>query len=1063
MPMKGNLTVYKASAGSGKTFTLTAEYIAMLLGCEAPSHRHILAVTFTNKATAEMKERIIDELCAMASSAGRSPSGFMRKVMELLPGIDAAELCRRAHTALRAILHDYDNFRVQTIDAFFQSLLGALAHDLGLSAGLKVDINDREVINGAVERLLTALAARPQVRRWVLDYVRERIDDNRRWDVSKEINALAYNLTDETFMRNEETLLPVLGSESALREYKRELTRLSADITAKMKEAAATLDSIVRDSGGGYADFSYGSSLESYVAAVMNNPPGEAPKANVVKKMAAAENWLRAADRKRPPLMERAEQLRGLLLALEDIRSAGATTVNSCRLCLQHLNPLRLLGEIRREVQDINAENNRFMLAATPLLFNRLVGRDDASFVFERAGTQFRHVMIDEFQDTSNLQWSNFRNLLVENMAQGNSCLLVGDVKQSIYRWRGGDWRILESIGSDLRQGPVDIRTLDHNFRSSRCIVEFNNALFPRVAELLDGIAGTERIRAIYADTVQQCCGKEGGEVRVYLADALCPAAAGDDMTDTPDGETVAAPALADEIYRLHEDGVAYGDMAILVRRKREGVAILDFFAEEFPDIPVVSDEAFLLSGSPAVEMMVHALRYMQDPTDTISLAYVAKIRCQQAGDKVTDWEKVTRHGVASLPEKLAEEREKLLAMPLYELCEALVRLLEVDKLENAAPYVLCFLDAVLEFIDNGGTELSQLLVYWDETLCQRAIPAGELAGIRILTIHKSKGLAFHTVFVPYCDWTVERDRNDDILWCNPSAQPYNQLPLVPVSVNSTMRQSVFAGQYEEEHLSRRIENLNMMYVAFTRARRNLLVWGVPGKTGGLKSMADLLAQCDACALADEASDAAVPAPDEPEKPSEIVSEAVALRSYESRVAFRQSNDAQQFIGNENEASDASERRQEQYIDNGKLFHHLFSMIATKDDLDDAIAALQFRGLLPEKADAGKIRAWILRRLEAPGPASWFDGTWKLFNEQDILSRRSDGTLAVHRPDRVMTRGDETVVVDFKFGKCHERYVTQVRDYCALLRDMGHANVRGYLWFVYTGEIKEVSLNDLFQ
>lgn len=1062
MSMKGNLTVYKASAGSGKTFTLTAEYIALLLGGASPMHRHILAVTFTNKATAEMKERIIDELCAMAGTDGVAPSGFMLKVMELLPAVTAEELGRRARVALRAILHDYDNFRVQTIDAFFQSLLSALSHDLGLSAGLKVDINDREVINGAVERLLTALGSRPQVRRWVLDYVRERIDDNRRWDVSKEVVKLAYNLTDETFMRNEEALLPVLESEPELRGYRRELFKLSSGIEETMQAAASTLDNAVRNTFGGYEAFSYGSSLDAYVTAILLRPPGEAPKANVTKKLQAAENWLRAADRKRPHLLEQAEQLRELLQALENIRSAGAMTVNSCHLCLQHLNPLRLLGEIRREVQDINAENNRLMLAATPLLFSRLVGRDDASFVFERAGTQFRHVMIDEFQDTSNLQWSNFRNLLVENMAQGNSCLLVGDVKQSIYRWRGGDWRILESIGCDWRKGEVDIRNLNRNFRSSRCIVEFNNALFPRAAALLDGVAGSQRIAAIYADTVQQCCGREGGEVRVYLTDAL-RGAAGCGGADAPADDAPPAPSLAEVIDRLHATGVRYADMAILVRRKKEGVAILDFFAKEHPHIPVVSDEAFLLSGSPAVEMLVHALRYLQDPTDTISRTYVAKARYCLAHGEELDWGEVSGAESESLPSVLQEERERLLGMPLYELCETLARLLEVDRFGNAAPYVLCFLDAVLDFIDNGGAELAQLLDYWDNTLCERSIPSGELDGIRILTVHKSKGLAFHTVFVPYCDWQVERDRNDDILWCNPSQAPYNKLPLVPVSVNSMMSQSVFAPQYEEEHLNRRIENLNMMYVAFTRARCNLFVWGVAGKTGGLKSMADLLKACDACALAEEMSANAGTASEEEPSPSVVAVEPLQFCFHESKAVFRQSNDAQKFIGNEDGEDATTDSLREQYIDRGKLLHHLFSMLETKNDLDAAISMLEFQGVLPEEIDVEKMRAWILRRLEAHGPASWFDGSWKLFNERDILSRNSDGTLAVHRPDRVMVRGRETVVVDFKFGRRRDRYVGQVRDYCNLLRNMGHTNVRGYLWFVYTGEIEEVSMNNLFQ
>ena len=1054
--MKGNLTVYKASAGSGKTFTLTAEYIALLLGDENPAHRHILAVTFTNKATAEMKERIISELCAMKNTVKTSSSAFTQAVQERLPGLSITELRKRAATALYNILHDYDNFRVETIDAFFQSLLGTLAHDLGLSAGLKVDINDKEVINTAVDNLLAALEERPKVRMWVLDYIRQRIDDNKRWDISREVKGLAYNLTKEAFMKCEDKLIPILNSEKELRDYRQKLKELSDDIASHLSKAAETLDGAIRNIAGEYNTFSYGSSLEKYIRYICQNPPGESPKSNIEKKMADSANWLRAADRKRTDLMTQAEHLRNLLIILEDIRRKGAVTMNSCQLSLRHLNPLRLLAEIRREVQAINAENNRFMLAATPLLFNCLVGKDDASFVFEKVGTQFRHVMIDEFQDTSNLQWSNFKNLMIENISQGNSCLLVGDVKQSIYRWRGGDWHILADIEKESAHNTAEIRHLDTNFRSSRCIVEFNNALFPHAAALLDTIGETRQISEIYADVQQLCCGKEGGEVRVYLNNALNKDTEISATNISDERNSQETKTLAEEIERLHEKGVAYKEMTILVRKNKEGVNLLRLFTKEFPHIPLISDEAFLLTSSPAVEILIHALRYLADDSDSISLAYTASTYCNKIENKQLSWNDICLQAKVLIPQKIAGNREHLRSLPLYELCETLVQELKLSQLHGAAPYVFCFMDAVLDFIDNGGTSIEQLLSYWEETLYKKAIPSGEVDGIRVLTIHKSKGLAFHTVFIPHCDWILEKDRPDDLLWCHPDTAPYKTLPLVPISAGKTMEASIYAADYKGEHLNRRIENLNMMYVAFTRAKQNLLIWGIPNKKDTVSNMADVLLKSNATSLAEEVTEKTPPAPDCQEKKQETSAEESVLCSFEEQVTFRQSNEAQNFINENAGTTDSTEQLQQQYIDQGKLLHNLFAMIRTKDDISEAIAQLTLKGVIPPETNVSKMESWIEKRLSTPQAAPWFDGSWFIFNERSILSRDTNGVLAVHRPDRVMTRNNETIVVDFKFGKRRDIYVSQVRNYCCLLKQMGHDNVRGYLWFVYSGEIEEV-------
>lgn len=1076
---RGNLTVYKASAGSGKTFTLTAEYIARLLEDEAAGHRHILAVTFTNKATAEMKERILQELWELANGQGNKegkPTGFLKAVTDRLPYTDADTLRRRAAEALHYILHDYDYFRVETIDAFFQSLLSNLAHELGLSAGFKVDINDREVIDKAVDRLMLNLKTRPAVLSWVLGYIRERIDENKRWDITKEVKRLARQLMREVFLLHDEELAEALGSEKRLHGYRNELRRLAAESRRLMEQAAGQLDAEIRGELGGYAGFSRGSSLETYLRRIMEGNP-EPPSATVLKYMDAPENWLRKTDRKRAELMEQAETLRGFLLTVEDLRDRGTFVINSADLSLRLINPLRLLNEINKEIADINHENNRFMLAKTPLLFNRLVGKEDASFVFEKSGIDLRHVMIDEFQDTSALQWSNFRHLFVENMAQGNGCLLVGDVKQGIYRFRNGDWNILAGIRREFDNMNVEVHDLETNFRSAERIVDFNNRFFSRAARTLDELSEDDCVSRLYDDAQQRCCGKPGGHVRVCL---FPKSAKETDDTPKDDEEPVSMlDDLALQIETLHSAGTAYENMAILVRKNFMAADILSHFSEHHKEIPLISDEAFLLSSSPAVQLLVHALRYLADETDSIARAYIADGYSNRISGKGTDWTETIREGDRLLPAAFITEREKLLSLPLYELCERLSVLFGLEKSEEDAPYLFYFFDQVLVFLDDQPSDIRLFLAYWDDTLSGKSIPAGEVAGIRILTIHKSKGLAFHTVLLPFCDWPLEKDRQDDMLWCVPSQAPYNELPLVPVPLVSgkSIRQSIYAKDYEHEHLQRRIENLNLMYVAFTRAKENLYIWAdTKEKILPTPTMGDVIHDCLREELqekngiyiyeygtngpagekaADSNRHKAEKAFENPLK-AKPIPEFLRMEAFEARVRFRQSNGAGDFVS---EPADEAACQQAEYIERGKLLHHLLSAVRTPADIGQAIEDLRMNGIIGPETDTDQLSRFIKKRLSEPVIADWFGGSWKLYNECVILTRGDDGKTRTRRPDRVMVRGTETVVVDFKFGNPRPEHAEQVREYIDLLRRMGHSDVSGYLWYAYTGVLEPVSPN----
>ena len=1053
--MNGNLTVYKASAGSGKTFTLATRCIALLLAAPASSYRHILAVTFTNKATAEMKERILGQLFGLSRGLPSS-ADYLDTIRPALPGLGDEEIRRRAADVLRRIVHDYDRFRVTTIDSFFQGVVTNMAHELGLSANFRVDINDTDVIDQAVDRLMAGLQPNTAVLRWVIGYIRERIDDNRRWDITREVKRLARNLLRERYLMLENRLRDALSDDEHLNGFRRKLRERDEAAADHMESAARYLEEAMEERGLGFDAFSRGTALATYLRKLADGVP-DAPTATVEAYLSAPEKWLRKADQKRPELVAACEELRGILETVENFRREYAQAHSNYVLTTANLGPLRLLGEIGRELTQINEEANRFMLAKVPILLNRLIGSDDAPFVFEKAGTTFLHVMIDEFQDTSTLQWRNFKTLLLENMSAGNSCLLVGDVKQSIYRFRGGDWGILAGIRKEFPRHPVDVQELTTNYRSQRRVIDFNNRFFARAAAILDELSPTEgddRIATLYADVAQRCAADgDGGYVRVHFTDRR----AGGDVGRPADD--LRMDDLEAQVRSLHAAGLPYSAMAVLVRWNKEAAALIDRFATDCPDVPLVSDEAFLLAASEAVQLLVHAMRYLADPTDTIALAFVAR----HSSAAAADWAACEGDHPAALADtEFISRREILLALPLYELQEELIRLFGLDRRPGQAAYLMAYLDQVLVFLDDNPSDIRLFLEHWTDVLSGRSIPAAEVEGLRVLTIHKSKGLQFHTVLLPFCDWAIERDRPDDLLWCEPAEAPYDELPLVPVPTRAMARESIYAADYEHEHFQRRIENLNLLYVAFTRAEKNLLVWTKGyANPKGTSTVCDLIKKTLGEEL-DDTFESGVPVStvggrtrtdDGNRLTTRPEPLGIGFHTYPSRVAFRQSNRSQEFLA---QAGDP-DRRQGEYIDQGILLHKIFSALDTAADVDRVIDSFEAEGLLGEQIRKDSLRHLICRRLSSPQTAPWFDGSWQLFREVAILSRDAGDRLLVRRPDRVMVRGNETVVVDFKFGKPREEHDAQVREYLGLLSDMGRPSPRGFLWYVFTNTVVEVN------
>ena len=1069
------LTVYKASAGSGKTFTLATEYIRLLV--ENPtSYKNILAVTFTNKATEEMKMRILSQLYGIWKGLPESDN-YLRVIVEKT-GYAPKLIRERAGQGLSNLLHNYNYFRVETIDTFFQSVLRNMARELDLTTNLKIGLNDVQVEELAVDQLIADLSTTDVMLQWILKYIMESISDDKSWNVISQIKRFGRTIFKDEYKEVSKALEQKMEEKGFFERYTTQLREMKKAAEERMILIGESFFDTLEGEGLSIDDLANKNrGIAGFFLKLQKgvfDPSIE--NATVANCLSNPEKWCAKTHPQRDFIISLAEGTLGDILryAVEE-RPRQWKLYKSADLTLRHLNQLRLLGSIEKKVRELNENNNRFLLSDTQQLLHALIEGSDSPFIFEKIGTQLEHVMIDEFQDTSTVQWQNFRVLLDEAMShEDGSNLIVGDVKQSIYRWRAGDWRLLNDIEQQFRQQQIETISLKKNYRSERNVITFNNYFFSHAAELEYqeqqelNPEEAEQLKKAYADVVQEI--PEGREAAGEVSVTLLPA---------EDYQETTLQQVADTISTLTKRGVPQQEIAILVRVNNQIPMIAQYFLEQMPEVTIVSDEAFRLDASVAVNLLVSALRLLTHPDDLLTKAAIVKCyHIDVLKEQTEDNELLLRTNDLDLllPEALLTQREMLLTKPLYELAERLHAIFELERLNEQSAYVFAFYDQLASYVNDNTADIDSFLAAWDESICGKTIQSEETNGVRILSIHKSKGLEYNYVICPFCDWQLEK-QSGNILWCQPEEQPFSDLPIAPVDYSKgQMMGTIYEPDYLHEHLQNTVDNLNLLYVAFTRAKKGLYVFG---KRGAKASRSGLIEQClplvaqempeailsgvedekgvlrfslaGSASKASQASSASQASDNPFLQPSGPI--AVDFRYMESQVNFRQSNRSQAFI----EADESNEIERLNYIQTGSVLHQIFSMIRTTDDIEDALKQLQFEGVLyDEQITPERITAMLRKRLQDPRVADWFSPQWTLFNECTILTME-DGEVKERRPDRVMTNGQHWVVVDFKFGSPKPEYDDQVREYMALIKTMQpEAAVNGYLWFVYSNKIEEV-------
>ncbi len=1071
------LTICKASAGSGKTHKLTGEYLKLVFNPEI-KFRNVLAVTFTNKATAEMRERILEAISAIANGRKSDYADDLCKTF----GLTADALRNRAQTLLKQMLNQYSYFKISTIDSFFQQVIKSIAYELDLDSGFTLELDDKSVTDNAVSRMIDDFGSESDEGQWIMQTIGEKMEKGNRWEIQSETSKFAVDAYDKISRENKDKPMDELKTE--FDKFKDELSKIRGSYLKKINEIGTKAVAAMESAGLTSDDFSYkdqGTVWKYFVVcksakSVMDTKYGSRVIAQrddinkMIKDKALQSRYVGAG------LPEMLQQLTEMV----DSKEFGSAI--SADLALANINKLVLAYRVLQLQKEICNEQNLFLLRSSMPFLHEMIKDNDAPFIYEKFGYTLNHFMIDEFQDTSTLNWENFLPLIWNKVAEGHKSLIVGDVKQAIYRWRGGDWNLLDNkVQGKFHIASGDIENLEYNWRSCKNVVLFNNWCVKAISDMMGEYVEKQVnngnyepdcldiFNRTYSDAVQKVPAKNADTEGFVSVDYV-------DVKDI-DTDEVVGEWVVKQIDRLAELGYQPGDIAILVRSKKNGAAVANCLAKAQGDNPdfagryrFVSSESVLLGNNQAIRLLVSAMQFLLTPDvpyvqgQLVWLYHAINSGLKAAAERIQQTVfDIEATGVwAQMPTEFAALKDSFRQFDLIQLSSRLTQVffgLPHQISATDRPFINEFEDRVQTFSERNGSNLQQFIDWWNDKGFQQTITMNDRQNaIQIMTIHKAKGLEFKAVLLPYPSPT-EPPRNSDIIWCETKAEPYKKFSPIPVGYKEALAQSVFAESYYKEQFMRHIDNLNVLYVALTRASRDMRIC-VTYKDEKDSNSTDFqdkkiwlklrdFAPTDAAAAkagivcTDDRITIGVEQPYQSETEADSVTEEVVRQcpSNRARVDIR-CHSAEFFAGVDFDRV--------QNINVGKLYHHIFEYISYADDVADAVQKVVNEGFIETDKAATYERA--VSRFITKQP-NWFSKRWTVLTEQSIML--ADGEI--RRPDRILESDTEMVVIDYKLTSHHNpEYNQQVSVYIDALRKLTGKKVSGYLWYVWPNEKVEV-------
>lgn len=982
------LKILKASAGSGKTYNLAREYIELIVKDNRPdAYRHVLAVTFTNKATDEMKRRILKELNTLSKNPGKSQ--YREYLTETL-GISLETLQKRATTQLSGILHDYSAFAVSTIDRFFQQTLRAFSREIGQFASYQVQLDRDALVSESVDRVLDSITEQDHaILDWLTDSAKSALQQKGKFSIEGGLETIAKSLgklpEDKRNIMDRDTL----------RELKATCIKIRKDyeqqVRTQTQKVLDTLDAL-------------GLSPEDFNGKFLKVLPGytqpgrvKQPTDAFMKKARDPQLWF---PKTRAKLLDQAQGvLDGPLNDFLDLLTGPSFKLySSADIIADQIYALGMAAELQEAFTQIQKEKNVISIDDTNTILRNIIDGTSTPFIYEKLGVRFDDFLLDEFQDTSNVQWENFRPLLHGSIDTGNNSLVVGDVKQSIYRWRGSDWNLLGShLEAEFRNPQVTY--LDSNWRTCREIVAFNNEFFQYASTALPGLVDP----ALYADVVQtpRLSDSAPGSVDVVFTD--------DQMAE-----------VLSTLEELRTRDAEWGDIAILVRKNSDGAAVAAALVEA--GIPVVSDDSLYVKSSVTVRRLVSQLSLVEAPPSP---------------DKPSVGGYLARSLSVNIPERYHS---------LVDLAEALLRDLAQAKPEDfeaEVPYIQSFMDFLQDWVSTNGNNLGAFLKAWKEADPKIASPQ-EGNSVRVMTIHKSKGLEFPYVIFPFAEKVTLYHQSQ--AWCQASA-PVEGMYYVELSESASG--TVFDKDLEAERRLQAVDNLNVFYVALTRPKYGLKVIAAmpPANFSTPRNMSHLLYLFCGGSVYSRGEKYDFASLERPASGVGVICTGYASFPADSGERLKFSPEAADYFGPDGSVGPSASNRIR-----GNVMHGILSKVVVPEDLPAAVDAAVLSGELPAAQRELTIEG-LSGRIGSVSQRGWFDPGVRVLSEASVFG--TDGF--VYRPDRVVLHpSGEVDIIDYKFGAREDRYRAQVGRYMSLYRRMGHPAVRGFLWYLEDNTVEEV-------
>lgn len=1109
------LKILKASAGSGKTFSLTLHYLSLLLSNEN-SYREILAVTFTNKATAEMKERILSVLHGLATGdTSAKIADFRKLLLQQYPDWNSYLIQEKSFRVYRRILHDYSHFTISTIDGFSQKVIRAFTYELNLDAAYKIEMNVNKVKKDLTIMLNQLLDERPDLLDWIIAYAEKKIAKNENWNYRQQLMGLASLIFSENFQEFDGYI-----NSANPREV---FNLLNQEIDQKIRAYTEALSLSIETFGETFKKFNL---TESELKGKSRNKLFSASKVNKnVDKLSASEiaklldKYVQLIDNENEFTDSDKNVRYDLMAAFTPILQSFQTLQESLPAFIAYqavqnnLYYLRLLKEMSDLLTQWRKDNGAQLISDSQLLLNKL-GLDensDPTFIWEKIGNRFNYFLFDEFQDTSRIQWKNYSPLLINALADATGSLsehlIVGDVKQSIYRWRNGDWRILlqqveQQIGAafhlaeQTKSAIVENGSLDTNFRSLPNIITLNNYLFSTIPGQLQQLLN-EKVYESLDQAGKDWWNSSGNDsmlVQAYQNSQQEIPEHKKNRADKLGSIEIAYLPVADGRYRRNQvieqslqmlcekirewlltQRYEAGQIGILVRSNAQARLVIqklmDFKKEHQLSLEVISGDALSLASNDAVLLLVETLKALVYNSDKHSIHKAKMVYLYQTiQQKVLPqeaWLRFAANDIRALegflPQPLIDSWENWQKQPLVHLIEKLIEIYGLTSAHNIhLPYLLAFKDMISAFSANGERGIVQFLEFWEEDGNRAVLPSnGDINAIEVSTMHKSKGLAYDVVMLPFCSWDLDGMINGDF-WIDTWDTPFAQLGKIPIKYTSTVGKSLFFKQYFEEMLFNYMDALNTFYVATTRAVEHLYITAPAFKESVDKKTGEITGYD----LKNEyISDILYQVLDSPESPFPLTDAALHI----DQVIRREKKDSadEQIVSLESYpisralemALEKSSTRSvndimmlEKAAQYGILAHEIMSQISKEKDIPKLVHQFIQAGVL-SKEDEPFLMQEINQIWHHPIINGWLTGKYKIWNEASIIT--SEGETI--RPDKVFTSKEETIVLDFKFTQTdYVGHKYQVDNYKKNLENLGYRNVKAYLYYAKSNQLIEV-------